>query len=230
MCSIDDPDETIALEAIGGLSRVFELVDEARVSPILVNICHRIRPAFDKGNDNIRTVAFALFGNLWRFGRGRGGDVFFEQIHNNLPALVLHLQDDSPAVQKTCRKALVQLSVLIRSPEIESFLSKIGDDSRALSYEDFVNQLAALLIQAFPDRTNYYVMTCVDYFKSVWNTIRCNAATFVGVMLKNLPHETRKKTTLNPGLVTEALISLLRDKTPTVRIASANAMSLLYSY
>jgi len=49
-------------------------------------------------------------------------------------------------------------------------------------------------------------------------------------MLKNLSPETRKKTTLNPGLVTEALIALLRDKTPTVRIASANAMSLLYSY
>ncbi len=46
--SIDDQDEVIAMESMLGLSRVFGIVDESRVAPILVNICHRIRPAFEK--------------------------------------------------------------------------------------------------------------------------------------------------------------------------------------
>lgn len=46
--SIDDQDEVIAMESMLGLSKVFGIVDESRVAPILVNICHRIRPAFEK--------------------------------------------------------------------------------------------------------------------------------------------------------------------------------------
>lgn len=48
MSSIDDTNEVIALEAMNGLSKVFKIVEESRISPILVNICHRIKPAFDK--------------------------------------------------------------------------------------------------------------------------------------------------------------------------------------
>lgn len=66
MSSIDDPNEIIALEAMNGLKKVrifqfysnnlfffkkkkvFKVIEESRISPILVNVCHRIKPAFDK--------------------------------------------------------------------------------------------------------------------------------------------------------------------------------------
>jgi len=232
MCSIDDQDQVIAMEAINGLSKIFELVDESRVAPILVNICHRIRPAFDKPNDNIRAVAFTLFGNLWRFGTQKSPacDLFNEQIHNNLPAIIVHLKDDSNEVQKNCRKALVQLGPLTRSSEISTFLSKITDVSRSLSFDDFIGEFSKLLINAFPERLSYYIMTCIDYFKSNWNSVRCAAATFIGITLRNLPIESRKKTTINPGLVTDALIALLKDPTPAVRVSASNAMGLLHTY
>jgi hypothetical protein len=50
LCSIDDANESIAMEAMNGLAKVFAIVQEERMSPILINICHRIRPAFDKVN------------------------------------------------------------------------------------------------------------------------------------------------------------------------------------
>jgi hypothetical protein len=68
------------------------------MSPILVNICHRIRPAFDKPNDEIRAASFTLFGSLYRFGEGSARDPFYEQIHNNLPSLVLHINDENATV------------------------------------------------------------------------------------------------------------------------------------
>eukprot|EP01101_Sappina_pedata_P011357 TRINITY_DN7637_c0_g1_i1.p1 TRINITY_DN7637_c0_g1~~TRINITY_DN7637_c0_g1_i1.p1 ORF type:complete len:1380 (-),score=647.08 TRINITY_DN7637_c0_g1_i1:49-4188(-) len=232
MSNIDDSDEIIAMEAISGLSKVFELVDESRVAPILINICHRIRPALEKPNDKIRAVAFTLFGNLWRFGteKSPGCDVFFEQIHSNLPSLIVHTQDENIQVQKNCRKALAQLGPLLRSPEIETFLTKVNDVSRSLSFDDFANGFTKLLIATYPDRVNYYVMTCIDYFKSNWTGIRCAAVTFIGFTLRNIPLENRKRSTVNPGLVTDALISLMKDSNASVRVATANAMGLLHTY
>jgi hypothetical protein len=74
-------------------------------------------------------------------------------------------------------------------------------------------------------------MTCVDpYFKSSWNVIKSNAAAFVGFILGNLSPEKRKLTTLNPALVSKAIIALLKEKSPQVRKAAADAMSLLFHY
>jgi hypothetical protein len=48
MSSIDDQLEAISLEAMNGLSKVFAVVDETRMAPIIINICLRIKPAFEK--------------------------------------------------------------------------------------------------------------------------------------------------------------------------------------
>src|SRR6185437_15005344 len=103
MSSIDDADESISMDAMRGLAKVFDLVDESRVAPTLVNICLRIRPAFDKPNDKIRSAAFTLFGSLYRFGSGQAAHAFNEQIHHNLPSLLLHLNDDNADVQRACK-------------------------------------------------------------------------------------------------------------------------------
>jgi hypothetical protein len=66
-----------------------------------VNICHRIRPAFEKNQEIIRAASFQLFGSLHRFGNDPSGAVvFYEQIHNNLPSLMLHISDVSENVRK----------------------------------------------------------------------------------------------------------------------------------
>lgn len=58
--SIDDHYEDIAMESMNGLSKVFEIVEVERVAPILVNICHRIRPAFEKRHNAIRAASFQV--------------------------------------------------------------------------------------------------------------------------------------------------------------------------
>ncbi len=44
----EDPDDLITMEAMSGLSRIFEQIDEGHVRPILINIALRIRPCFEK--------------------------------------------------------------------------------------------------------------------------------------------------------------------------------------
>ena len=48
MGALDDPSDGLSLEALKGLRRVLDVVEETAVAPILVNLCLRIRPAFEK--------------------------------------------------------------------------------------------------------------------------------------------------------------------------------------
>eukprot|EP01119_Soliformovum_irregulare_P013154 TRINITY_DN3473_c0_g1_i1.p1 TRINITY_DN3473_c0_g1~~TRINITY_DN3473_c0_g1_i1.p1 ORF type:complete len:1648 (+),score=609.13 TRINITY_DN3473_c0_g1_i1:20-4963(+) len=230
MSSIDDRDEIICQEAMKGLSKVFELVDSSRMAPIIVNIIHRIRPAFDKENDEIRAAAFTLFGALHRFGLDAAPEHFFEQIHNNLPSLVLHLNDDCDAVKNACRGALQKLGPLYRSEKFAALMDESLAEGKYYDYPEFLNDLSKVLIEDYTERVNYYVMTCKEYFGSNWNSIKANAATFIGFLLGNLPLNRRRATTINPGLISKALVNLLKEKDPRVRIACADAMSLLHDY
>jgi hypothetical protein len=77
------------------------------MAPVLINLCVRVKPAFDKDNSDIRAAAIKLFGSLHRFGQDLAADAFYEQIHNNLPSLVLHMNDDSEPVRSVCPSPLV---------------------------------------------------------------------------------------------------------------------------
>ena len=44
----EDPENTITLEAMSGLSRILSQLDEPSVRQILINICLRIRPCYEK--------------------------------------------------------------------------------------------------------------------------------------------------------------------------------------
>ncbi|GAM26848.1 hypothetical protein SAMD00019534_100230 [Acytostelium subglobosum LB1] len=228
--AIDDADEVMAMEAMLGLSRIFALVDEARVAPILVNICNRIKPAFEKPNNEIRAAAFTLFGSLWRFGSGMASDSFYEQIHYNLPSIVMHLNDEAPVVRAACKTTLRQLSQLLRTEDaVLLFNRKCFDANDAtLDYDVFLDDLSKLFIAMYMDRINFFVMTVIEYFKSNWTQLRSNAATLTGFILGNMPEE--KKTAVNPSIITKAVVSLLNEKSPLVRKRAADALSLLHTY
>jgi len=231
LSSIDDQNEAIAMEAMNGLAKVFAMVEDSRIAPILMNICHRIKPAFDKENEEIRAASYRLFGALSRFGEGNATDAFFDIIHSNLPTLILHANDENESVSTACRKAILQLAPLYKLEAVVKILSSPNlDEGKSLDYPEFLNDLSIALIDSYPDKMNYYVMTSIEYFKSNWNKIRASACCFVGFLLGNLPVEKRKLTTLNPGLVSKALILMLKEKDPKVRKICSQAMSLLYTY
>lgn len=56
----EDPSELITMEAMNGLSRIFDRIDEGHVRPILINIALRIRPCFEKVADDMTRCPFYL--------------------------------------------------------------------------------------------------------------------------------------------------------------------------
>jgi hypothetical protein len=88
----EDADAAVAAEAVSSLTKgecdvgdsidvthtcahicdaivVSKVVDEFTMGSMLINICFRMRPAFDRNDVNVRTAAFTLFGVLCRFGK-----------------------------------------------------------------------------------------------------------------------------------------------------------------
>ncbi|KAL6063739.1 HEAT repeat domain containing protein [Balamuthia mandrillaris] len=227
---VDSADEGLCMASMDGLAKVFELIDEGRVAPILVNLCQRIRPAFENPKDEIRSSAFTLFGTLSRFGQySTAVDPFFEQIHHYLPSLVLHMNDPCNAVVEACKKTIRRHSKLMRASDIEEFMNHSAlDPGSQLNYDEFLMEFAKLLIQDYPERMNYYIMTSIEFFKSHWTQLRGSAATFVGALLGQLPKEKRRM--LNVGMITQALVALLRQKDADVRRRVAATMGLLHDY
>lgn len=223
----EDPEMTITLEAMSGLTRILALLDEGAVRQILINICLRIRPCFEKENASVRAAAIHLFGNLSRFGHGPSENSFLEQIHTNFVSILLHLNEET-IVTKASKVALRLIGPRLGSTAINDMFQKHLIEDGNLHYGEFMNDLSRLIIADYTDKMNFYVMGCVTFFKSNWPDVRANAALFVGFLLGNLNKEERNSVSLDH--VCSALVVLLKDPSASVRSRAAEAMSLLYDY
>jgi len=234
MSSIDDRLDDVALESMNGLAKVFKVVDETRIAPVLINICHRIRPAFDNQNEKIRESSASLFAGLARFGEGIAKDAFYEQIHANLPSVVLHINDENEAVQNSFKRALFEVGPLLHNETLTSLLQTphIFSVENNIDYADFIHMhFSVALIAAWPARLNSYIQICINpYFTSNWDIIKANAVYFIGAIMGHIPENIRKDVGINSGHTAKALIGLLSEKSPIVRQKAAEAMGMLWSY
>ncbi|XP_048576780.1 maestro heat-like repeat-containing protein family member 1 isoform X2 [Nematostella vectensis] len=182
----DDPEDEITLEAMSGLSRILARLDENNVRQILINICLRVRPCFEKEKDSVRAAAFTLFGALSRFGDGPSRAPYMEQVHTNLMSVLLHMNEE-PDVAKACKGCLRAVGPLMGSDAINAMFQKHLLEEGHLHYGEFMNDLSRLIIADFPEKISFYSMGCVSFFKSSRDDIKANAALFLGFVLGNLP-------------------------------------------
>jgi hypothetical protein len=82
------------------------VADDDYIAPLLLNLCVRLKPAFEKSNPQIREASILLFGTLARFSKGIMSETLINTFFNNLPTIVLHLQDNDAAVIRACKICL----------------------------------------------------------------------------------------------------------------------------
>jgi len=135
---------------------------------------------------------------------------------------------------KRVSEKLYAVAPLLNDPGIVQILNQkhIFQVDYETDYTDFLHMhITKALIKAFPEKLNNYVQILINpYFESSWDTIKGNAAYFVGCILGHTPEEIRKDVGINAGHTSKALISLLSSKSAIVRQRAAEAMSMLYSY
>jgi hypothetical protein len=99
LSNVEDQNESVSLASLTGLRRVMLCIDDKRIAPIIINLCHRMRPLLDRPSPGIRGGAAGMIGALARFGDGPASSQFTEQCHTLLPCFMLHFNDDDEGVR-----------------------------------------------------------------------------------------------------------------------------------
>ena len=218
----EDQTAYVAAEAVASLTRVAEVVTEDVMHPMLINICYRLKPAFDRKEARIRAAAFTLFGALCKFGINHSS--FMDQIHENLVTFVVHMNDEDEEVRLACHEAFKALASLAGT-KIADCIAEASCEPYA--YDAFAEEIAPLLVEAFPDRLGNYLDHCVVYYKSTWNVIRGNAALLSAHLLASSSADARQRVNVNN--MCNCLTKLLGENSSAVRGKAAKALSYLYA-
>jgi len=226
MSASEDTDSEVAAEAVASLTRIVAHVDVRTIEPMLISLCFRLRPAFDRKESNVRSSAFTLFGGLCRFGASVDGSEnrdFTDQLHQFLPIYLVHLHEDDGGVRLAVHDGLKQLSALL-DPQLAAVLADTSID--ASQYDDTVHRLAPLMATLYPQHVRGYLDTCVTYFTSGWQPLRGASALLACAVLASASGEVRKGVVVS-GLIA-ALVKLLDESNADVRAKVVKGMAYLY--
>ncbi|KAK2550462.1 Maestro heat-like repeat-containing protein family member 1 [Acropora cervicornis] len=178
----DDQDDEITLESMSGLAKILAKLDENNVRQILINICLRIRPCFEKEKSSVRAAAFVLFGKLSRFGDGPSKAPFLEQVHTNLVSVLLHLNEEID-VTKACKSCLRSIAPLMGSEQVNQMFQKHLLEEGHLHYGEFMNDLSRLIVVDLADKISFYVMaSLILLLKDPSPKVRCKAAEAISLL------------------------------------------------
>jgi len=239
----EDSVASVAAEAVASLTKVVRVTDFDTIGPNLINICFRMRPAFDRKDINVRTAAFTLFAALSRFGKPESKEEerrsswkvnqtnFLDQVHANVPIYVVHVNDEDSGVRAACLSGLRVVAELL-GDEVKTVCDEATCEPDA--HDDFVCKLAPTLTRAFADRLRSYTDAAQLYFQSKEatagggaTTIIANAAMMTGAILANTTADDRAR--LNVASLVAALVNLVRHDHAGVRSKAVKALSLLHS-
>ncbi|KAL0491454.1 maestro heat-like repeat-containing protein [Acrasis kona] len=247
IANLEDTDEAVILETMKSVKIVFAVADDEYISPLLLNLCVRLKPAFEKSNPQIRESSILLFGELARFAKGTLSDTLVNNFFNNLPTIVLHLQDNDASVIRACKICLKnivpQLSDHVGKELVdlfhgEGFDTNAADDADAtntaapelsaelVDFDVFAEKFAKIFIKEFPNRISDLVMNLVVFYKSDWAGVCAGAVLIIGHLLANINSEMRARVNLRHTCA--GLISLLRHQNPLIREKAGKVMGMLH--
>lgn len=226
---IEDDDEGIILESMISIREIFSIADDEYVSPLLVNLCVRLKPAFEKGNPKIRASAIRLFGALSRFCKGSQRDALLSNVHNFIPSLLVHLCDDVPDVCNASKEALRLLIPELNSEKTsELFLENPSfEEDATLEYDEFAESFAEVFVAEFPNHISDLVMNLNVYFKhDEWFGVVKASCLLTGYILSKINEDQRKRVNLRHTC--SGLVALLKRSNAGIREKASKMLGLLY--
>eukprot|EP00455_Lapot_gusevi_P007712 TRINITY_DN13297_c0_g1_i8.p1 TRINITY_DN13297_c0_g1~~TRINITY_DN13297_c0_g1_i8.p1 ORF type:complete len:1353 (+),score=511.28 TRINITY_DN13297_c0_g1_i8:1-4059(+) len=225
MSAMEDQVESVAAEAVRSMIKIVEVVDDNTMAAMLVNICFRMRPAFDRNDPSIRSSACTLFGRLTRFGNGQAADNFLDQVMTNVPIFLVHLNDEDENVRKACLEGFLRvvrmLNVAGMTEATENFSGEPYD------YDLYIESISPFLVSNYQNFLAGFLQALVAYYRSNWHVIRANSAIVTGNLVRVMAPEVRRRVDVSDTC--RALLALLNEPNPIVRAKSAKALSFLHN-
>jgi len=228
LAGLDDPadrNEQLALESVVTLNSLVCFLDRAVIESRLPKMLLRVKSCFEKENSpSLRTASFSLFGKLANCAGHT--DLFRESVHSNIVSILLHVNDVEEDVKMSCVETLIGLAPVFTSPYMVTLIQRsLSPNTLPPDYLRFLEDFCSVLVVSFPDRANYYVLSCTNYFKSQSVRMRANSVSTAGFLLAALSAELWS--TISKDLVFSGFVQLLRDPAPEVRVATASAIASL---
>jgi hypothetical protein len=224
---LEDSDEGIILESMKSIKQIFAIADDDYVALLLMNLCVRLKPAFEKSNPLIRESSILLYGTLARFCKGSVGDALINNIHAYLPTIIVHLQDDNKEVVKACKEALRMLTPELGSKAFtELFKQECFDADKTIELDKFTDEFAATWVKEFPERISDMVMHLVLFYKSSWDGCVTSATLITGHIIAKISDDQRKRVNLKHTCT--GLVGLLKSPSSIIREKAAKILGLLH--
>uniref|UniRef100_A0A8C3SMB8 Maestro/Maestro-like HEAT-repeats domain-containing protein n=1 Tax=Chelydra serpentina TaxID=8475 RepID=A0A8C3SMB8_CHESE len=114
--------DTFSSEVIGesmkALANVLKELKGKDIGSSFRDLTQQIRTYFDNEEDDLRLMAFVLFGILARFTKRKWKAYFADQVRKSWVTLLLHLQDPNPKVS-TVRPTVTYLLTELKPEELQ---------------------------------------------------------------------------------------------------------------
>lgn len=96
-----------------------------------------------------------MFGSLTRFGSGICKENFIDQVHTNLPILILHLNDENESVRTAAGESLLLVAKLL---DVESLIKCVEDfNANPFDYDTFLSTIGSILVSEYFDHIHAYL-------------------------------------------------------------------------
>ncbi len=230
----EDAESDVAAEAVSALTRVAAVVDGSIIGPMLMSICFRMRPAFDRKQVKVRAAAFTLFAELCRFAVRESDEGkydssaaqnsnFLDQVHTCVPIFLMHIADEESSVRAAAYEGYKKVTVLLH-PSLEEYMKENPDEPS--DFDGFYVEQAKLFAQYHGDRLRGYLDSLGTYLSSSWTAIRHSASYASCALLHYASAESRRK--LNMHALTVALLKMLDNDDESIRNRTARGMAMLH--
>nr|XP_014343916.1 PREDICTED: maestro heat-like repeat-containing protein family member 1 isoform X1 [Latimeria chalumnae] len=218
----DDPDSLIQLEALSSFSKTLPLVKQKDIHTSLTCFCVQIQVFFEDEKDPLRASAFRVFGELFRYQKGKSKMIMRERLQANIITLVFHLSDPCLEVAKACRFALWSSAKVIEPRSLQKLLVTELHENKRLDYDDFQVQFCEQLVQNLPMELVFYVSNITHFYYNKWPSIRAAAAKCMGLIVKNLTRDYPYR--LDTERIWTFIFALLEDPSLTVKENAIDAL------
>ena len=245
---ITDTSEEVVVESLQSLQHMVEYLSIKALTPYINNLLKTLRPCFDFGNPNVRSLGFNLFSNIIDLLLEKDGKeeisnlnnkislekVIKEQVHNHLVSLLLHTNDENLLVRKNSLKCLHKALESICSVNSEKYYEelKIKHSSANkevelnLIFEDFMKWITELININFPDKVPYHIQNLINHSLSTQESIRGSSVVPIGLFYSLLLNSNNEEVLshINVEQIFANFTKLLKDISPKVKLRTVKSL------
>ena len=220
---MSDVSECVVIESINSLQQIILYISVETLSNVLVNLFIKLRPCFDHGNFNIRSMSFVLFSRIITSSENAKNlyDIVIEQIHFNFVSLLLHANDDNIIVSNSAMKSMILAIKAISHKDLKQISIKTDDE-----YIAVMKEVCDIIVDIDEDKIMFHIQNCIEHSLSSQTNIKANSAMAIALIYTAmLTKQSKFLSSINIQSIIANYVKLLNDYSAKVKVSAMKALT-----